>query len=476
MRWIRAVPLLPALALAALAGCASLGGGAEEEPDPAGDDGSAAAADDDDSAAPVDDDDSSALQDDEDDEEPDDGDDDDSTVDDGSGRAPLQPDRPGGWTRSTYVFSQTRALEDQQNDEWVQLGWFELDEGEVSSACGSSGPRVTRTFYRWAHDESYPVGTCEQDHKNGVDFRRWDHTPVDVDECPGPGGWVDDDGDPTADAFLFDCPAHVPAGFGDEGSRRTWVGWYDYDPVERTLILKYDVNDACRKEYYRDLTHDADGSLLGMKLDGVRSGDTSATWRGVGGTHGYAYGSPTELSIAAPFGEGMQAIVDRTFLMDAWRYREGRDDGDPLQHYQVENAVGYQPVSCGASAWFDHSCVGGEGYASYLPACAGADPPKTAYLRFWVDPFPAVDSREHLYWAWHAHHAPNWTGCYHRGSHSNPLVQVVDAAGAFRGYVGVEIQRSAQTAGQGQVPPDAWLQTDYRVFRWIEQGFQELAD
>lgn len=55
-------------------------------------------------------------------------------------------------------------------------------------------------------------------------------------------------------------------------------------------------------------------------------------------------------------------------------------------------------------------------------------------------------------------------------------MQVVDAAGAFRGYVGVEIQRSAQTAGQGQVPPDAWLQTDYRVFRWIEEGFQELSD
>jgi hypothetical protein len=469
MRWMRAFPLLPCVTITVLAACASLGGGPEEAPDPAADD---------DSAPTVDDDDSSAVDDDGNDEDPDDEDpdDDDSAVDDGSGRAPLHPDRPGGWTRSTYVFSQTRAVEDQQNDEWVQLGWFELDEDEVSSACGGSGPRVTRTFYRWAHDETYPVGTCEQDQKNGVDFRRWDHTGVDVDACPGSGGWVDDDGDPTADPFLFDCPAHVPAGFGDEVSRRTWVGWYDYDPAERALILKYDVNDACRKEYYRDLTHDAAGSLLGMKLDGARSGDTSATWRGIGGTHGYAYGSPAMISTSAPFDEGIQAIAERTFLMDAWRYREGRADGDPLQHYQVDDAVGYQPVSCGGSVWFDHSCVPGDGYAPYLPACADADPPKTAYLRFWVDPFPAQDSREHLYWAWHAHHAPNWTGCYHRGSHSNPLLQVVDAAGAFRGYVGVEIQRSAQTAGPGQVPPDAWLQTDYRVFRWIEGGFQEISD
>ncbi len=388
-------------------------------------------------------------------------------------RAPLDPERPGGWRSSTFVFAQARMNPDLQNDEWVRIGWLELDEDEQVEACGGTGPRVRRTFHHWDHDGDYPRGDCDEDVKDGVDFARWDHTEVYVDECPGVGAWVEADGSPSSRAFLYDCPAHVTAGFGDEAERTVWEGHWIYDPDARTLTLRYEVNGNCKKEYYRALTHDADASLLAMVLDGERTGDSSSSNRGIGATHGYAYGSSAGPSDTATFTEALEAVRDREILEDAWRIREGREGDPPLEHYQDDDTLGFAPVSCGAAVGYDHSCHDAEGDDPYLATCAEADPMETAYLRFLVDPFPDRDSREHLFWAWHAAHAPNWTGCYHRGSHSMPMLQVLDSAGAFRGYVGIEIQRSAQTDGDGGAPADAWLETDHKVFRWIERGFEE---
>lgn len=390
-------------------------------------------------------------------------------------RAPLHPDRPGGWVRSTFVFGQARMVEDGVNDDQVTLGWLELDEEAEGTACGGSGPRVRRTFHKWADDENYPEGDCDQDRKDGVDFQRWDHAAVRVDDCPGLGAWAEADGSVATRTFLSDCPAHVTAGFGEEAHRATWEGWYGYDPAARTLTLRYEVNDTCKKEYYADLTHDAAGRLLAMRLDGSRTGDTSSTSRGLGATHGFAYGSSAGLAVVPSFDEGVAALRDREIRADAWRFREDRGDGASLEHYQEDKILGYTPVACRDDVAYHHSCVAADGHDPYLLECARESPPTTAYLRFLVDPFPDRASRKHLYWAWHAHHAGSWQGCYHRGSHANPLLQVVDASGAFRGYVGVEIQRSAETTGEGEVPEDAWRQTDYRVFRWVEAGFQELA-
>ncbi|MFH1462979.1 MAG: hypothetical protein ABIO70_01195 [Pseudomonadota bacterium] len=391
------------------------------------------------------------------------------------GRAPLDPDRPGGWASSTLVFAQAKMLEDASNDDWVALGWIELDEGAVGTACGNSGPRARRTFQKWADDEDYPEGDCDEDRKDGVDFARWDHTDVYVDECPGLGAWAEADGSASSRTFLDDCPAHVTAGFGKDEERITWEGWYAYNPEARTLTFKYEVHGDCKKEYYRDLTHDADGRLLAMRLDGERTGDMTSSSRGLGATHGYAYGSAAAITVVPSFAESRAAVAGGSLRADAWRFREVRDDGAPLEHYQEEAELGFTPVSCGVSVGYDHSCEHTSEHDPYLLECAEEASPATAYLRFLVDPFPDRDTREHLYWAWHAHHASAWQGCYHRGSHSNPTLQVVDSEGAFRGYVGVEIQRSSQTDGGGGAPDDAWLQTDYRAFRWIEAGFEEMA-
>jgi hypothetical protein len=394
----------------------------------------------------------------------------------GAGRAPLDSERPGGWSAASFVFSQARLGEDGVNDDWVALGWLELDASAVGEACGGSGPRARRVAQRWGHDEDYPQGTCDRDRKHGVDFRRWDHTPVAVDACPGAGAWVEADGTPTDEPFLFDCPAHVPAGYGAPEEQAVWEGWYGYEAGTRTLTLRYEVAGHCRKEYYAALTHDADGRLLAMALDGGRTGDTSSAARGTGATHGYAYGSSAPVTAVAPLDEAMRVVREAEILADTWRLREGREDGPPLDHQHEDTVLGYAPATCGADVYFDHSCVAADGQAPYLADCVGGegDRAETAYLRFWLDPFPDQATREHLAWAWHAHHAPNWTGCYHRGSHASPLLQIIDSDGAFRGYVGVEIQRSAQTSGQGQVPEDAWRETDYRVFRWVQAGFEEL--
>jgi hypothetical protein len=166
---------------------------------------------------------------------------------------------------------------------------------------------------------------------------------------------------------------------------------------------------------------------------------------------------------------------NRSFVSDAWRFREDREGELPLEHYQRNQALNYQPILCREHVYFDHSCESTNQSPPFLRECTQGNSAKTAYLRFWVDPFPRVNSRENLYWAWHAHHAPNWTGCYHRGSHSHPLLQVIDTDGQFRGYVGIEIQKSAQTIGINQTPENAYQKTDYRVFRWIEHGFEEAA-
>jgi hypothetical protein len=390
-------------------------------------------------------------------------------------RAPLDPERPGGWSTATFVFAQARMNPDGQNDEWVRIGWLELDESEQVEACGGTGPRARRSHHHWDHDGDYPIGDCDEDVKDGVDFARWDHSEVLVDDCPGAGAWVEADGSASSRAFLHDCPAHYTAGYGDEAERSTWEGHYIYDAEDRTLTLRYEVNGNCKKEYYRDLTHDAEGALLAMALDGERTGDSSSTNRGIGATHGYAYGSSWGLTDSASFEESLTAVRDRSILQDGWRVREDRGDDPPLEHYQQDDELGFAPASCGAAVGYDHSCNSADGEDPFLAECAESQPMETAYLRFLVDPFPERDSREHLFWGWHAAHTPDWSGCYHRGSHAMPMLQVLDAGGAFRGYVGIEIQRSAETTGHGQVPDDAWTETDYKVIRWIEDGYQELS-
>ncbi len=392
-----------------------------------------------------------------------------------SNRAPLNSIHPGGWIKSSFVFSQARIQEDLQDNEWVQLGWFNLHTDVQFTACGSSGPKVERIFYRWSHS-NYPVGNCDQDIKDQVHFRRWDHSSVDVNECPGLGAWTEANAQISQREFLYDCPAHLPASFGNRNEQITYEGNYIYDSINKTLILRYAVPSAsgviCKKEYYHHLIHDQNTKLLAMKLDGEKSSDLSVDYRGLGGSHGYAYGSQADISIFVSLDQAMLHInqPEKIYVSDAWRFRENRDGEAPLEHYQINQPLNDQPILCKPNVYFHHSCESTNQYPPFLHQCA---PSKTAYLRFWIDPFPELNSRENLYWAWHAHHAPNWTGCYHLGSHSNPLLQIIDSDGIFRGYVGIEIQRSAQTIGINQTPIDAYQKTDYRVFRWVEKGFEE---
>ncbi|MEN9796519.1 MAG: hypothetical protein RL653_215 [Pseudomonadota bacterium] len=398
---------------------------------------------------------------------------------------PLPPGNPGGWANATFVFSQARMVKNAQDDDFVQLGWVVLNAGATATACGGTGPKVVKNYYQWKHSD-YAPGDCPSDKKDGVDFARWDHAALNVDGCPGKTGFVEN-GQPATRPFLSNCDAHVTSGFGDPAGRRpVLTGNYNYDPAARTLVFRFDVNGTCKKEYYRDLTLDAAGQLLAMRLDGTKTGDTTATSRGTGATHGYAYGSPKTMSQAAPFSTSMQALAAAAqvgstafFLSDTWRLREART-GQP-EHQNDNSRLGMSPQSCKTGVYYDHSCASVDPQVNeppYLAECA-QQPNKTAYLRWLVNPFPATSPREQLYWAWHAHHAPNWTGCYHRGSHANPMLQVVDAQGSFRGYVGVEMQRSAKTepasGGGYRAATDSYEETDYRVWRWIQSGYEEIV-
>ncbi len=378
------------------------------------------------------------------------------------------PDHPGGWRESHFVFSQAALRANGDNDDWVQLGWFTLSADESRTACGVTGPKVRRVSYRWAHDARYPAGDCPQDVKGGVRFDRWDHTAVGVQQCPGVGAWVESDGRPATRPFLYDCPAHVPAGYGKQEAREALEGTYLYDAAAGTLRLFYAAPTAgggvvCKKEFYQHVTLSEDGQLVSMSLDDRRSDEPIS----LGGTHGFAYGSPAPLDAELPLAQSA-ATLGSGFLERTHKLKEER--ATPLE--SSEGVVTYQPARCRDEVYFDHSCNAKDA-PPFLAECARR-PGKTAYLRFWVDPFPARASREQLFWAWHALHAPNWTGCYHRGSHSYPSLQVIAADGSFRGYVGVELQRSAAIEG-GREAPQAHLKTDYKVFRWIKAGSQELA-
>lgn len=397
--------------------------------------------------------------------------------------------KPGNWAQSTLVFSQGRMVRNGVDDEFIQLGWVALDASKTQRACGVNGPAATKTYYAWKHG-SYPPGSCQDDKKDGINFARWDHAVLrNVDGCPTKDKFVEY-GQVATRPFLSNCDAHVTSGFGNPARRKPVLnGNYVYDAAARTLALQFEVNGGCRREYYRDLVLDAGKTLLSLRLDGAKSSDVHAPLEGNGATHGYAYLSPRPISYAASFSQSMQTLRDSAlpgkpqsdwFLADGWRFREARGAGQPERQYRNDQ-VTIQPEFCKTGVYSNHTCGGaGPGEPPYLAKCAAAGAAKTAYLQWYINPFPNTP-REQLYWAWHAHKAKSWNGCYHRGSHANPLLQVVDANGTFRGFVGVEMQRSASTeekpadSGRFQVPADSFKQTDYRVWRWIQNGYDEPA-
>jgi hypothetical protein len=274
---------------------------------------------------------------------------------------PLPTGNPGGWANSTLVFSQARMVKNAQDDDFVQLGWVVLSAGATATACGGTGPKVVKHYYQWKHSD-YAPGDCADDKKNGVNFARWDHAALNVDGCPGKTGFVEN-GQPATRPFLSNCDAHVTSGFGDPAGRKpSLTGNYSYDPAARTLVFRYDVNGNCKKEYYRDLTMDAAGQLLAMRLDGTKTSDTTATSRGTGATHGYAYGSSKTMGQAAPFSTSMQALAagaqagsSAFFLSDTWRLREART-GQP-EHQNDNSRLGMSPQSCKTGVYYDHSCA-----------------------------------------------------------------------------------------------------------------------
>lgn len=389
---------------------------------------------------------------------------------------PVSPDAgpeerlPGGWMTSTFVFAQGRLDANGADDDWVELGWVEVNAEREVVACGAPGPAATRTFYRWTHGR-YPQGTCSRDAVRDatgrrVELRRWDHTDVVVDGCPGAGAWVEG-GEASVRAFLVDCPAHVTAGFGRPEERKVREGHLQYDAAAGRVTFRYDVGGRCVKEYYGGLRLDPSGALLSLDLNGERTRDTSAASRGTGATHGYAFASSAPIAQAVTLDHAMEQMAAKTVLTDAWRLREARRGELPQpEHYRVDKVWAHQHARCREGIWFDHSCPDKDVHPAYLAECAAQATPSTAYLRFFLDPFPETDSREQLYWAWHAHHS-DWSGCYHRGSHSTPLLQIIDSAGAFRGFVGIEMQRT-----QAVDDPRSFEQTDYKVLRWIEAGFE----
>ncbi len=372
---------------------------------------------------------------------------------------PLPAGSPGGWQGSTFVFSQARLKADGNNNDWVEIGWYELDAGSTALVCGTRGPRVTRKHHHWAH--GYGGGDCTRDIDSSGNLQRWDHSSVLVDGCPPASGFVDSSGRTSTRPFLNNCPAHITAGFGESAALVTTVGRYEYDAAARTLVFRFPDGQGCRSEYYRGLSIDAAGQLVSMGLDGVKTGNRQGAPRGLGGTHGYAYGSSAPLGRHVPLLDATAVVGTGNLVESRWHLREVPEPGEPPLSSKV-GAIGFKPARCGqrSDVAYDHSCAAKSGYDAYLKECY---PGKTAYLKFMVDPFPNRGSRENLFWGWHAYKDRNWTGCYHKGSHSYPLLQIIDAAGTFRGYVGVEIQKS----GQG------FTQTDYMVFRWITRGFEE---
>jgi hypothetical protein len=383
----------------------------------------------------------------------------------GSGRVgppverPLPPSHPGGWPRSTFVFSEGAMRANNVNDDWVEVGWFELDSTVQVTTCGVSGPRVKRSWFHWAHDATYPAGDCTKDRDVNGSHKRWDHSTVLVDGCPGAdraglSGFVDAQGRPKA--LLANCPAHITAGFGEASSKKTRLGRYAYDAARRTLVFTYQEGNRCVSESFRGLSSDAGGGLLSMALDGAATGRAGGT----GATHGFAYGSSAPITRFVTLTQGAQDLRTRNFKEASWQFREGKGAVTPPQ---PDKTLGYRPGMCRnrQDVAYQHSCNSGEGTTeSYLKEC---HPRRRAYLKFIVDPFPNRSSRENLFWGWHADKDARWTGCYHGGSHSKPLLQIIDAAGNFRGYVGVEIQRSSKGHSD----------TDFEVFRWIEDGFLE---
>ncbi len=375
----------------------------------------------------------------------------------------LPPPSLPEWPTSTLVFSQGRLAPNGVDDDRVELGYVEIDARREVDVCGGPGAWARRTAYVYTHATA-SGGGCPGDQRPDASAARWDHVAPTVDDCPGPEAWVDDA------PFLFDCPAHVPAGFGREAGRRVVEGQARLDPEAGTLVLRFDDAGRCRKEYYRDLRASEDGALVAMDLDGARTADQSATHRGTGATHGFGFLSPAPADAGVPLADAMARFRASPVVERKWKLVEER----PELELDEGAEIGDRYDACGPVVFHGHRCARGD-TPPYLDECAARGDGRTAYLAFVVDPFPGRPDRANLLWEWHAFHgvtragAGQSTGCYHRGSHVYPMLQVVDAGGVARGWVHVELQRSQRELDDGTFD---WTRTNYKVGRWIERGYE----
>ena len=352
------------------------------------------------------------------------------------------PTQPGGWQRASYAFTAARMTENGDAfDEHVQLGFFSLDGTTTYDFCGGVVPSARRVYWEFSRLDR-PAGDCDQD---SVSPARFDHAEnVVVDQCPPDALWTDGIADVHSD-----CAPHVTAGFGKEATQRVLEGQFIYDESESTLVFRWNVDGACRKEYW---TVTARAGLVALALDGEKTADVSSVHRGTGSTDGWAYGSSAAMTDHVPFEAAVTAYKARSFGKREQSFVA--DTRAPVSS-GVLDAQGW--TRCG-DVYYATSChTEDAAHPAYLDACE--EGVSSAYLKWLSDPF-SEDNRFNHVWGWHAFKGDG--SCYHKGSHSWPLVQVIDSAGTFRGWLGLEYQESGTSAEQD----------NYKVFRWIEQGYE----
>lgn len=359
----------------------------------------------------------------------------------------------------SYAFSMGRLTENPTpaNDEFVQIGFYRFEPSQTATACSFTGPKALKLYWHWGPGNR-PAGTCTSD--NLVSVSRWDHAGPDVvDNCPSAASWA-----PNSAVLHGSCPAHITAGFGRSASMITFTGNYEYDAAAGTMTFRWlDLKGVCRKEYWnlkRVATEGGVTELVSLELDGARTGDTTTKWRGTGNTHGFALGSSQSTTAWVP----QDVVAERYSGSTVFTNSDYSFYGNVISYASGGGQGSWQRCGGHPNVLFQYSCHKEDANTTPdLVACnkpdANGNDSGGAYLKYIADAF-ASNSRYNVWYSFHAL-LTQGAGCYHRGLHSYPLIQVMGSSGAFRGWVGIEYQESDKAMDKNL----------YHVMRKVEEGY-----
>lgn len=215
------------------------------------------------------------------------------------------------------------------------------------------------------------------------------------------------------------CSVEVPTGFQDAGSSypRTLSGSYTYDPATHSVVVTWSSGSI-----ERWTIGDPGTSIVAMHL---RSSN-------YGATEGQGFGSNASATSGANIASVVATVGGTTLLGDSYSNANGTSGVSLGAAFNVPAAPNLCNSRC--AEWIAPSSAKG---------CIGGTADS---IRYRLISSSTTDLRKNGY----QHYCRSLNGadttCYTGGLHAKAMLQVIDDAGIFRGWVGIEAPSLASNA------------------------------